>query len=215
MDDAPGVRRFESISHLNSEVQQFREVEWAATDSLRQGVPFEQLHGDEVLPFVLIDCVDGADAGMIEGRRSAGLTLESLEHGRVLGELRGEELQRDMATEAGVLRFVDDAHPTAAELRRHAVVRQSATDHRCGNGITAGPAEDAVRFRSPPQGARGMGQRRKRFFALAERRSATQLRTAADAARFVARRFRASLLAATTSAAVECRMLANGTGRAA
>jgi hypothetical protein len=40
-----------------------------------------------------------------------------------------QELERDEASEIGVLGFVDNAHPAAAQLLDEAVVRDGLTDH--------------------------------------------------------------------------------------
>ena len=129
MDDALGVRRLERVRDLGAEVEQGRDLEGALADPLAQRLALEQLHRDEVLPLVLVDRVDRADAGVVEGRGGAGLALEALERGGVPGHLGRQELERDVAAEGGVLGLVDDAHPTAAELRGDAVVRHRATDH--------------------------------------------------------------------------------------
>ena len=99
-------------------------------DPLRERLPLEQLHRDEVLALVLVDRVDGADAGVVEGRGRAGLALEALERVGVLGQLGGQELERDVPAELRVLGLVDDAHAAAAELRRDAVVGDRPADHR-------------------------------------------------------------------------------------
>ena len=44
---------------------------------------------------MLVDVVDGADVGMIEGRGCLGFALESLQRMAVPGQLFGQELQGD------------------------------------------------------------------------------------------------------------------------
>ena len=81
-------------------------------------------------PLVLVDRVDGADAGVVQLGGGLGLALEALEGGRVPGHLRGEELEGHAASEPRVLRLVDDAHAPAAQPRRDPVVRDRLADHR-------------------------------------------------------------------------------------
>ena len=95
---------------------------------LRERLPFEQLHDDEVLPLVLLDGVNRADVGMVQRRGGASLALEALERRRVLGQLGGQELERDAAAEARVLGFVDDAHPAASEPAHDRVMGNALPD---------------------------------------------------------------------------------------
>src|SRR5438128_6356064 len=46
---------------------------------LSNGLPFQKLHDNEGLTFPFIDFMNGADVGVVETRRSAGLTLKSLQ----------------------------------------------------------------------------------------------------------------------------------------
>ena len=117
------------VGELNAEIHELRHLDRSATDAFRERLAFEQLHRDEVLPFVLIDGVHGADAGMIQRRRRARLALEALEHRRVLRELGRQKLQCDETAEIDVLSFVHDAHAAAAELRHDPVVRHRSTNH--------------------------------------------------------------------------------------
>jgi hypothetical protein len=45
----------------------------------RQGLAFEQFHGDKGLPIVLINLVDGANVFVIERRRGPRFHAEALE----------------------------------------------------------------------------------------------------------------------------------------
>jgi len=104
------------IRIMAGNIQQLREIKRTAADAFRQRLPLEQFHGNEVLTLMLIDRIDSADTGMIQGRGGAGLPLESLQHGCILGKFGGKELQRDVAAQTGVLRFINHTHPAAAEF---------------------------------------------------------------------------------------------------
>jgi hypothetical protein len=129
VDDALAVRRVESIRHLDTEIEQGREVDRPPADSLAQRLPLEELHRDEPLPLVRIDVVNGADAGVVEGGRGARLALEALEGLGLRAEALRQELEGHGTAEAGVLGPVDDPHPSAAHLLDDAIVRERLADH--------------------------------------------------------------------------------------
>ena len=106
-------------------------LERPAPDPVGERLALEQLHRDEVLPLVLVDLVDRADPGVIERRGRPRLALEALERAGLLGHLHGQELERHVAAELGVLGLVHDAHAAAAELRGDPVVGDGLADHGC------------------------------------------------------------------------------------
>ena len=67
------------------------------------------------------DVVDGEDVGVVEGPGGPGLLLEA-EETVAIGDLLGEDLDRDLAAEAGVTGAVDLAHSPRAE-QPHDLVR--------------------------------------------------------------------------------------------
>ena len=129
-------------------------------DPLGERLALQQLHRDEVLALVLVDLVDRADPGVVEGGGRPGLALETLERGLVLRHVRGQELERDVAAELRVLRLVHDAHAPAAELGRDPVVRDRLTDHRRLSFELTPPPSAGRASRTPgPRGeARGRGR---------------------------------------------------------
>jgi hypothetical protein len=65
---------------------------------------------------------------MVEGGRRTCLAPEAFERLRVSRQFIGQEFQGDEAFKLGVLGFVDDAHPPAAEFLDDAVVRNGLAD---------------------------------------------------------------------------------------
>ena len=63
------------------------------SDPLPQGLPFQQLHGNERLTLVLTNVVNCADIGMIERTRGTRLALEALLGLTILLERLGQKLQ--------------------------------------------------------------------------------------------------------------------------
>jgi hypothetical protein len=78
---------------------------------------------------VTSDLVNGADLRVIERGGRPRLTAKTFQRLRVLGQIVREEFQGDEATEIGVLGFVDNTHPAAAQLLDDAVVRDGLADH--------------------------------------------------------------------------------------
>ncbi len=66
---------------------------------------------------------------MIERGGRFGFAAETFQGLPVLREFFGQEFQRDEASEAGVLGFIDHAHATAAQLFNDAVVRDGLVEH--------------------------------------------------------------------------------------
>ena len=73
--------------------------------------------------------VQGADVRVVQCRRSSGFALESFQDLGLACEILAQELERDMSSEAQVLRLVDDTHAPTAELLQDPVVRYLLTDH--------------------------------------------------------------------------------------
>ena len=92
---------------------------------------FQKLHRDKRLVLVLPDFVDGADVGMIQGRRRAGFAPEAFQGLRVVREFVGKKFQGNETPELGVFSFVNHAHPATAQLVHDAIVRDGLSDHVC------------------------------------------------------------------------------------
>ena len=83
----------------------------------------------KVLSVLVVDLVDGADVGMVQGRSSLGFALEAVQSLRILGQFIRQELEGDKAAEFYIFGLVDDAHPATAEFFDNAVVRDGLADH--------------------------------------------------------------------------------------
>jgi hypothetical protein len=129
MDDPFGVGGIEPVGDLDGQVEDFISAQRLSPDAMFERVALQELHGDEAPPFVLVDVIDGADVGMVQGRSRLGFTLESLQRVAVSRQLFGQELQGNGAPEAGVLGLVDHTHAAPAELLQDPVVRHGLPDH--------------------------------------------------------------------------------------
>ena len=123
------MRRRQRVRHLHRDVQQVVKIQSLAMDSLLQALAFELFHDDEGVPVVVLDVVDGADVGMVELRCGARLPHKPLQRALILGQMFGDEFQRDMAAQADVLRLVNNSHSAAAQLRQHAVMGHRLPDN--------------------------------------------------------------------------------------
>ena len=101
-------------------------------DGLPQRGALQILHGDEGVAVLLADVMNGADVGMIQRGGGPSLPLEPAQRLPVASQFVRQELQRDEATEPGVLRLVHDAHAAAAELLDDAVVGEGLADQGIG-----------------------------------------------------------------------------------
>jgi hypothetical protein len=87
-----------------------------------------ELHGQPHPAVVLADVVHGHDLGMRELGERLGLsqqTRATVGGHRLTARIGQQHLDRDLAIELGVVRGIDHAHATRAQLREHDI----ATDH--------------------------------------------------------------------------------------
>ena len=133
--DPGGMGRGQRPGHLADEGHQLRQGGTPGGER-PQRLPLDQLHDEEGLALVLVDVVDRADVGVVQGGGGAGLAPEPLQALGILGILLGQELQGDAAAEAGVLGLVDDPHAAAAQWLQDAVVGDGLAD-RDGTRIAA------------------------------------------------------------------------------
>ncbi len=83
----------------------------------------------ECLSVLLLDVVDRADIGLVQGRRGLCLAPEPGDCMRVPSYAVRQEFQRNKTVEPGILRLVNRSHPAPTEVCDHAVVRDGLADH--------------------------------------------------------------------------------------
>jgi hypothetical protein len=115
VNDAVRVRLVERIRDRHGVAQRFVDRHRAARDPLRQVLAVEELHDEELAPFVVADVVERADVGMLERGDRARLAVEALAELRVGGKGRRQDLDGDGAIEPGVARAVDLPHAAGAD----------------------------------------------------------------------------------------------------
>ena len=128
MDDAFVVRAGETFGDLRPNFERATGRQHAARQHVAQLLAANQLHGHEAHAVRFIDLVDDRDMWMLERRCRAGFLYEALPALGIGDELRGQNLQRDLAAEASVERAIHDTHPAAADLFDDFVVRERPAD---------------------------------------------------------------------------------------
>ncbi len=130
VNDALGVSGFEGVGDLDGHGEELVHGKRLAIHDLTESLALKKFHDEEVLALVLLDGVDGADVGVIEGGGGAGFALEAFDKLRILGHFGGKKFYSDATAEAGVFGFVDDTHAAAAEFAGNFVVGKDLTNER-------------------------------------------------------------------------------------
>jgi hypothetical protein len=99
MDDALRVCGVECVGDLNAQIEHRFDFQRLARDPIPERLTFQQFHGDEGSPIGLVDLVNRADVRVVQRGRGFGFPLEAAEGLRIIGEVVGQELQGDVATE--------------------------------------------------------------------------------------------------------------------
>ena len=115
MDDAFLVRVFQSFGDLLGNRQHFVQRHRPPADPLSQRRPLDQFHDQSANAVALFQSVNGGDVRMVQRREHLRLALEARHALGVVGERLGQDFDRDVAAELGVVRAVDLAHATRAD----------------------------------------------------------------------------------------------------
>src|SRR5947209_2024 len=133
MNDALAVRGIQRIGDLHGQWKQSLQIERAPSNTVLQRHAFQVLHRNEREATIFTDVVDRADIRMVERRCRLRLSLKSRQRLRISTNFVRQELQRNEAVQARVLRLIDDAHAAAAQHLHDPIMRYSPSDHLVGN----------------------------------------------------------------------------------
>jgi hypothetical protein len=148
------VRVVDGLSHLHHERGRLAQREGSAGQALGQALPFDEAHGEIMLPLMLADLVDRHDPRMVQVGRRLGLDGEPA-NGDLVGELtRQDHLERYGPIQAHLAGLEDDAHAAAGDLADDLVVPEVADAGRLGLGVRGGLVEP----RGPGQVVRRLGR---------------------------------------------------------
>ena len=134
MQNALGVRGIQCIGDLRGDLEHQAHVERPPRQLAVERFTIEQLHGQVELALVLIEAVDGADVGVVQGRGGACFALESLDRLLVVAAAGRQHLERDLASKLEVLGAVHDAHATGSKPVDDAVVPECLADEGVRHG---------------------------------------------------------------------------------
>src|ERR1700733_13168556 len=132
VDNTSRVSGVERVGDVDGNGEKNFRFQRTPRNAMLQGDPVEKLHDDEWLTILLPDFMNRADIGGVQGRSGLGLASEAFQRLRVLGDIIGQELKGNEATERRVLSLVDHAHPTTAQFLDDAVVRDGLANHAEG-----------------------------------------------------------------------------------
>ena len=116
MDDAAPVRRVERAGDLDRRsAAPARSGSAPLGQAVRQRLALEELHDEVVGPVLVADVVEHADVRMREREIVFASRSKPLPQLRRGGHVRGQHLDRDVASQPRVLRPVDLAHSAGAD----------------------------------------------------------------------------------------------------
>ena len=147
MDDSLGMRRHQSVCYLHPHVEDFLQGHRLPGDVLLQALSVELFHHNKGMPVVVFNAVDRADIRMVKLRSCPRLAGEPLQRFGVAGQIFWNELQGDMPPQLEVLALVDNAHTTAPQLSKDAVMGYLLTDHESAlpcSAVMLGPQPNPV-----------------------------------------------------------------------
>src|SRR5262245_17179700 len=121
MDDSRRVRLGETLGDLGSDPQPPAHGKGAGDHDLAEALPVHELHREKRSLGLEADVVNRHDVGMIQGRGRTGFLLEAGEALLLPCELRGQNFERDLATEPGVSAPIDFPHASGAERRENLI----------------------------------------------------------------------------------------------
>ena len=129
MHDPGSVRGGEPFGRLPGNLVGRLKRQRALFDALVERFALQVRHHEELLLFLGVNLVDGADVRMVQRGSRLRLALEALDCLAVGGEVLGQELQRDHSLEAGVLRLEDRAHAAGTDWLKDAIARSGPVFH--------------------------------------------------------------------------------------
>ncbi len=132
MDEPLLVRGVERLCDLREEIDRALGLERAVLGhDLGQVRALDVAHREEEQAVLVSRLVDRDDVRVVERGGDPRLAQEALAEALVLGELGGDDLERDLAAEALLLGAVDRTHPATADERFDSVAgdRRSRRQH--------------------------------------------------------------------------------------
>jgi hypothetical protein len=157
VDDALRVRGVEGVGDLRRNGERVRQRQRPGSDPIGQRRPVDQLQHEGVRRAGVFEPVDVPDVWVIELGEDLRLAAEAPQAIGIGGERVGQDLQRDVAVELGVLRPVDLPHAARADGSDDFIgPKASARRQRHGQSDASYSDRRSMAFeaRSPPSTVR-------------------------------------------------------------
>ena len=107
----------EGVGDLRAVLEHVVQGQRPLDEALFERFAFQALHNDEIDSILVADIMENADIGMIQAGYGFGFAFEALSGLGVRGQVVGQDLDCDLAVEAGVAGTVNFSHATGAERR--------------------------------------------------------------------------------------------------
>ena len=104
MDNTFRVCRIQGVGQLNAQNKELFHRHWSAPQFALQRAALERFHDDKELPIFIAYVIDRTDVGVVEGRSGPRLAPEPLHRLPRPRQVFRQQLQRDLASQAYVLR---------------------------------------------------------------------------------------------------------------
>src|SRR4029077_5375520 len=123
MNDALRMRCVQRIGNFDSQAEQGRRLQRFRPDAMLQRHAIQKLHDDKCLAVLLVNFVNGANVGMVEGGGGLRLALEAAQGLGIFCYVIRKKFKSDKAVELDVLSLVHNTHPAATQLLDNSVMR--------------------------------------------------------------------------------------------
>ncbi len=127
--DALAVGNTQGVGQRDGDVEELFERHAAIPDERCDVLAIHEFHGEEVTQLGLLDRVDRDDRRMVESGHGLGLLFQPSKSGGIGGRLGGKHLDRDLASEVGVLGKVHGTHAPLTQFVQDGVVGNRLADH--------------------------------------------------------------------------------------
>ena len=129
VNDTGRVCGIQSVRNFYCKGEKGLGFNWTSADLVLERDSIQKLHHKKEELVLLSDLVNGADIGMIQGRRGSRFATESLQSLGIPGHFVRKELESDESSKFGVFCLVDDTHPTTPKFFDDPVVRDGLANH--------------------------------------------------------------------------------------
>jgi hypothetical protein len=137
MNDTLTVGLVQRVGDLDAMSQRLLHREWTLLQAVRERLPLQLFHDQEVDVALVPDVVQHADVRVVEGGNRPRLALEALAQGGVVGDVRRQDLDGHAAIQPRVACAIDFAHPPGGEQSQDLVGTESrAGRQRHGDALS-------------------------------------------------------------------------------